>query len=204
MEKYLFMKPFLALISEGQFFRKAFAIVLQILAVVIAIAGLVSWIIGWKSISGYSAEATVGIIIYQLFFVIAVYMVIHSLLIRAADIKALPDTDYTVIPIVSICLKLAGEIYACFIVAMSIGGGLLIWFVESDAMYLIKKSAPFVPGFGGGQGFWGGLVFMFGGIFTAILALVIFYFLSEAVMVMADTAKNIKTTRQVAEKYNKK
>ena len=204
MEKYFFMKPLLALISQGQFFRKAFAIALQILAAVIVIACLVSWIAVWKSISGYSAEAIFGIIIFQLFFVIAVYMVVHTLLIRAGDINALPDADYTVIPIVSICLKLAGEIYACFVTVISIGGGIMMWFLESNAIYLIKRSAPLVPGFGGGEGFWGGLVFMFGGLFTALFVLVIFYFLAEAVVVMADTAKNIKITRKIAEQYDRK
>ncbi len=51
MEKYLFMKPVLQLISVGHFFRKAFAVFLQILAVVVAIAGLVSWISVWKSVA---------------------------------------------------------------------------------------------------------------------------------------------------------
>jgi hypothetical protein len=204
MEKYFFMKPVLTLISQGQFFRKAFTIALQILAVVIAIAGLVTWIAVWKSISGNSAEATIGIIIFQLFFVIAVYMVIHTLLIRAGDINALPDADYTVIPIVSIGLKLAGEIYACFVTVISIGGGILMCFFGGNAIYLIKRSAPLVPGFGGGEGFWGGLVFMFGGLFTALFVMVFFYFLAEAVVVMADTAKNIKITRKIAEQYNRK
>jgi len=55
MEKYFFMKPVLQLISVGHFFRKAFAVFLQILAVVIAIAGLVAWIGVWRSISGPDA-----------------------------------------------------------------------------------------------------------------------------------------------------
>jgi hypothetical protein len=204
MEKYFFMKPVLVLISQGQFFRKAFAVALQILSAVIAIAGLVSWVGVWKSISGYSAEAIFGIIIFQLFFVIAIYMVVHTLLIRAGDINVLPDADYIVIPIVSICLKLAGEIYACFITMISIGGAILLWFLGGNAIYLIKRSAPLVPGFGGGDGFWGGLVFMFCGLFTALFVLVIFYFLGETVIVMSDAARNLKITRKIAEQYDRK
>ena len=192
MEKYFFMEAVLQKISQGQFFRKAFAVALQILAVLIAIAALVAWITVWKSISEFSAEAIVGIIIFQLLFVIAVYMVVHILLIRAGNINALPDSEYTVIPIVSITLKLFGEIYASFVTVISVAGGILTWFIGSSAFYMIKKSAPLVPSYGSGEGFVGGLVFMVGGLFSAFVGLVLFYFLAEAVVVLVDIAKNIK------------
>jgi hypothetical protein len=192
MEKYFFMEAVLEKISQGQFFRKAFAVALQILAVVIVTAALVAWIIVWKSISGYSAEAIFGIIIFQLLFVIAVYMVVHILLIRAGNINALPDSEYTVIPIVSITLKLFGEIYASFVAVISVAGGILTWFIGSSALYMVKRSAPLFPSYGNGEGFWGGLVFMVGGLFSAFVGLVLFYFLAEAVVVLIDIAKNIK------------
>jgi hypothetical protein len=204
MGKYFFMKPVLELISVGHFFRKAFAVFLQILAVVVAIAGLVSWITVWKSVAGQDFSLILGIIIFQLFFVIAVYMVVHTMFIRAGDISALPDSDYTVIPIVSISLKLIGEIYACFVAAVSVGGGIAMWLMKSDAFFMIKRSAPFIPSFGGGEGFFGGLLFIVGGLFAALIVLVFFYFLAEAVIVMVEIAENTKITRQVAEKYNKK
>ncbi|MEI6610450.1 MAG: hypothetical protein WCO53_11985 [Deltaproteobacteria bacterium] len=192
MEKYFFMETVLEKISQGQFFRKAFAVALQILAVLIAIAALVAWITVWKSISGYSPEAILGIIIFQLLFVIAVYMVVHILLIRAGNISALTDSEYTVIPIVSITLKLFGETYASFVTVISVAGGILTWFIGSSAFYMIKKSAPLVPSYGSGEGFVGGLVFMVGGLFSAFVGLVLFYFLAEAVVVLVDIAKNIK------------
>jgi hypothetical protein len=204
MEKYFFMETVLEKISQGQFFRKAFAIVLQIMAVVIVMAALVAWINVWKSISGYESEAIFGIIIFQLLFVIAIYMVVHILLIRAGNIKALPDSDYTVIPIVSITLKLFGEIYASFVTVISIGGGILTWFIGSNALYMIKGSAPFFPSYGSGEGFWGGLVFIAGGLLSAFVGLVFFYFLAEAVIVLVDIARNIKMTREIAEQYKKK
>ena len=192
MEKFLFMAAVLEKISQGQFFRKAFAITLQILAAVIAIAALVAWITVWKSISEFSVEAIVGIIIFQLLFVIAVYMVIHILLIRAGNINELPDSDYTVIPIVSITLKLIGEVYASFVTVISVAGGILSWFIGSGAFYMVKRPSLLIPSYGSGEGFWGGLVFIASGLFSAIVGLVIFYFLSESVIVAVDIAKNIK------------
>jgi hypothetical protein len=192
MEKYFFMGAVLEKISQGQFFRKAYAVTLQILAAIIAIAALVAWITVWKSISEFSAEAIVGIIIFQLLFVIAVYMVIHIILIRAGNINALPDSDYTVIPIVSITLKLIGEIYASFITVISVAGGILSWFIGAGAFYMVKRPSLLIPSYGSGEGFWGGLVFMAGGLFSSIVGLVLFYFLAESVVVLVDIAKNIK------------
>jgi hypothetical protein len=203
MEKYLFMKPVLQLISVGHFFRKAFAVFLQILAVVIAIVGLVKWVGIWKSIVGQDTSLILGIIIFQLFFVIAVYMVVHTIFIRAGDIAALPDADYTVIPIVSISLKLCGEIYACFSAVVAIAGGILIWFVGGNAFYFIQKSGIFMSGFGYGSDFLGGLAFIVGGWLVSFIVLVVFYFFAEMVVVITDIAKNAKITREVAEQYIK-
>lgn len=206
MEKYLFMKPVLQLISVGHFFRKVFAVFLQIFAVVIAIAGLVSCVGVWKSVVGQDALLILGIIIFQLFFVIAVYMVVRTIFIRADDISALPDTDYTVIPVVSIALKLCGEIYACFSVVVATAGGILVWFIGGNAFYFIGKSSFLMPGqgFGGyNSDFLGGLMFMVVGWLVAFLVLVIFYFFAEMVVVITDIAKNAKITREVAEQYIK-
>jgi len=204
MEKYLFMKPVLQLISQGDFFRKAFAMFLRALAVVTVIAGLVVWVMVWKSLSGATVLLVLGIIIFQILFVIAIYMVVHALLIRADDITKLPNADYTVIPIVSVALKLCGEVYACFMAVISLAGGILIWFIGGNAFYFIRRSTVFMPGYGSGSDFLGGLIFIVGGWLIAFLVLVIFYFLAETVVVMADIAKNTKITRQIAEKQSKK
>jgi hypothetical protein len=204
MEKYLFMKPVLQLISQGYFFRKAFAMFLRALAVVTVIAGLVAWVMVWKAISGQSASQILGVIIFQILFIVAVYMVVHALLIRAEDIAKLPEADYTVIPIVSISLKLCGEVYACFMAGISLAGGILIWFIGGNAFYFMRRATVFMPGYGYGSDFLGGLIFIVGGWLIAFFVLAVFYFLAEIVVVMADIAKNTKTTRQLAEKQSKK
>lgn len=204
MEKYLFMKPVLQLISQGDFFRKAFAMFLRALAVVTVIAGLVVWVVIWKNVSGQSATQILGIIIFQILFVIAIYMVVHALLIRADDITKLPNADYTVIPIVSVALKLCGEVYACFTAVISLAGGILIWFIGGNAYYFIRKATVSMPGYGSGSDFLGGLIFIVGGWLIAFFVLAVFYFLAETVVVLADIAKNTKITRQIAEKQSKK
>ncbi|HPD56551.1 MAG TPA: hypothetical protein P5294_06100 [Smithellaceae bacterium] len=195
MQKYLFMKKVIDAISEGEFFRKAVAIFLRVLALVITISGLVAWVVIWKSISGDNVQTIAGVVIFQLLFIFAIYMVVHALLIRANDISALPDGDYTVIPIASVFFKLCGEVYAAFGAVISLAGGILIWFIGGNAFYFIRKVSIFKHGYGAGSDFLGGLSFIVGGWLVAFFVLVVFYFLSEAVVVMADIAKNTKKGR---------
>jgi len=203
MDSYLFMESVLRLIAQGSFFRKAFSVILQALAVVVSIAGLVVWMSMWKFAARAPFVALLGIVIFQLFFVVALYMVAHTLFIRARDIAQLPDEEFYVIPIAAIALKLVGEVYASFVAVMSIAGGILIWLMRGYAFSLVKMAAPFVPRLGNGEGFLGGLLFMGGGLFAAFVVLVLTYFLAEAVCMMAESARNLKITRQIAEQYDK-
>jgi hypothetical protein len=192
MEKYLFMKKVIDSISQGDFFRKAFAIFLRVLALVITITGLVAWVMIWKTMSGETVKMVAGIVIFQILFILALYMAVHALLIRAGHISELSDSDYTVIPITSVFFKLCGEMYASFATVMSLAGGVLIWFVGREAFYFIGKVSIFKYGFLSGSDFLGGLTFIVGGWLVAFFVLVIFYFLSEAVVVMTDIARNTK------------
>jgi predicted nucleic acid-binding Zn ribbon protein len=203
MDSYLFMESVLHLIAQGSLFRKAFAVVLQAMAVVVSIAGLVAWMSVWRFASRAPFVALLGIVIFQLLFVLALYMVAHTLFIRARDITQLPDGEFYVIPIAAIALKLVGEVYASFVAVMSVAGGILIWLMRGYAFSLVKMAAPFVPRLGNGEGFMGGLLFMGGGLFAAFVVLVLTYFLAEAVCMMAESARNLKITRQIAEQHDK-
>jgi hypothetical protein len=157
----------------------------------------------WRVAAQAPFVALLCIVIFQLLFVVALYMVAHTLFIRATDIAALPDEDFYVIPIAAIALKLVGELYASFVAVMSVAGGILMWPMRGYAYSLVKMAIPFVPRLGNAEGFMGGLLFMAGGLFAAFVVLVLSYFLAEAVLVLAESARNIKITRQIAEQYDK-
>ena len=204
MKKYLFMRPALQLISQGKLFSRVFAIILRVLAILIAIAGLVGFVSGWRLASKLPAVGILGLIVFQLLFVVAIYMVVHTLFIRASEIAQLPEAEFTIIPIVSIFLRLIGEVYACFVSVIAVAGGIFIWFAGRNAWYLLKDIAPFIPFSGlGGTSFIGGIIFMVSGVLIAFFTLVFFYLLSELIVVLVDIAKNTKITRQITEQYDK-
>jgi len=204
MSKYFFMKLVLDIISQGKLFRKVFAIVLRVCGILIIIASVVGFIALWKIIfqlPQLPAFGIVGGIIFLLFFIVTSYMIVHTLFIRAENINKLSSTDFTVISIVSIFLKLVGEIYACFGSFIAVGGGILIWFAGSYAYPIIREIVPFAPGFG--ETFVGGILFILVGLLLTFFILVLFYFLAEEVVVFADIARNTKIICQGVEQNKK-
>lgn len=202
IEKLLFMRWALQLISQGKLFRRVFAIALQVLAVVIGLAGVVVWIEVWKLVFELLATGILGGIIFQMLLAVTIYMVVHIFLVRAKDIAQLPESEFTVIPIVAIFLKLIGEVTACYAVFLAVAGGILLWFAGPSAGEILQVVAPFLSNFDDGSFVSGGLL-MAVGVPVAFFNLVFFYLLSELVVVWVAIAKNTEVTRHIAEQYDK-
>lgn len=201
IEKFLFMRGTLQLISQGKLFRRVFAIALQVLAVVIGLVGVVVWIETWEPVVDLLPPGILGGIIFQMLFAVAVYMIVHTLLIRAKDITQLPESEFTVIPIVGIFLKLIGEVIACYGIFIAVAGGILLWFAGPGADSVLKQVAPFPDR--DSEPFGGGVLLMVVGAIVAFFSLVFFYLLSELVVVWVAIAKNTEVTRHIAEQYDK-
>jgi hypothetical protein len=192
MDKYFFMKQVLQFFSEGKIFRKLVAVALRGLAIAIAFAGLVGWIVKWKFVFSLPVTGIIGGIIFQLLMIVAVYTVVHVMLIRAHNIERLPESEYTVIPIVSLCLKLIGEMYASFLAVTAVAGGLYIWTTGRDAgkdlLGIVASLTPVVQDLS----FIGGVKFILTGATMGFVTLLVAYFFSEAVIVMVDIARNTR------------
>jgi hypothetical protein len=201
MEKYFFMRPILQMFSQGNFFRKAFAFALRVLAVIIVFAGLTGFVYTWNSISKLPPPEILGGIIFQILFAIAMYMVVHLLLIRAKQIVELPDAQYNVITIFTICTKLIGEIYASFSTATAVGGGIFIWFANNSARETLKKVTPFVLRTGDAS-FMGGLQYMLTGVFFAFLILSTSYLISELLAITLDIARRPRPIEDVVPSFS--
>ena len=202
MDNVFFMKRVIRSISEGDFFRRVFCITLKCIAVLIAIGALVGWIAVWQMLSGAPSSVILGVIIFQVIFVITTYCIFHTIWIRANDIMALADTEFVVIPIVSVFVKLIGEALACLFVGFGIGAGILMWF-GGNALYFLPRTYLPLPytglmPYGGAAGFLGGLLIMVAEAISAFLALVITYFISEQLRVFVDIAMNTKGPRTSA------
>lgn len=198
------MRSIIHALSKGSVFRTAFTVLIGVLALITAIGGLYVFIVTWGYVDDARGWGVLGIILFQVFFIVGLYAVVHTLIIRASDISLLPESEFTVIPIVSMLIKLFGEIFTIIITIFSIAGGVLIWLVGRGGSRFIQRifgSDEFLyPIFGGGS-FIYGLGVMFGGILYAFAILILTYFIAETIVVMVSIAKNTAATRQIAEKY---
>lgn len=192
---YLFVKPALELISQGLVLKRIYSMILKILAVFAGIGGLVAWIYGWKTIfTSDDVGVILAGIIVELLLVILIYALIHILVIRAENIRDLPEAGYEIIPIISLTLKLAGELYACMLVFLGVGGGIFHWLAGGTLANFFQN--PYLlqlPEFGGmGSVFASGLITIALGVLEGFGVLVLSYFLAELTIILVDIAAGLK------------
>lgn len=202
MEKLFFMGRLMDVLSQGGFFRKVFAITLKIFAVLSGVFGVVLWVTIWSTINNFHGFGVIALIVFQFIFAVVCYMIVHDMIIRAKDIDSLADSPYTIMEIMTIFLKLFGEIVACFCALFSIGGSLMTWFAGS-AFPLLNYSDPFSQGYGANTSgsFLSGLMILVFPLIIGFFFLVFSYFASELIIVVADIAANTKKLQTTAENY---
>lgn len=189
VRRYLFFGHVIDTLSRGSAFRGYFARSLRVSAGVIAFAGVVGLLDAWQFTSRQQASGIVGGFAYMLLLAAGIYMVVHAMVIRAGQIAALPDGEFTLIPLCSVLFLLAGEAYAAFSASVSLGGGFLIWFTRGDAHELLRGVSSFVP-HPGGDDFLAGILFMIRGVVRAAVVLTGGYLAAELLRVVERMAAN--------------
>ena len=150
VQKYFFMRRVLTIIAQGVFFKKIYGLFLKITAVLTGIGGLALWVRGWVLISemsryGNAAGVIFGGLIVEVLLIVFLYAGVHTLWLRAVEIENLPESGYTVIPIIATSFKLVGELYAICSLFLGIAGAILIWLAGRMAGYMLP-SFPMVDG----------------------------------------------------------
>jgi hypothetical protein len=182
-------------------FKRVIAMALRVWAVVIALGAVLSGIVLLRNLwnLGNLSSALAGIVTVGL-LVVFIYMVTHTIWLRAGAIKALPDASYTVIPIVVVLLKLSGEVTAIVFGFYGALGMLTAWLLGGYGGGLpFGALGSFGYGFAGGGPFLGGVAALIFGATAGFLSLVIYYLLAELVGALADIATNVAALRRKAE-----
>ena len=199
-------------LSEGRVIRRSIAIAMQIAAVLVLLAALLVLVMILKQSfqTGTTTGTTIGGIFAAILLAAALFAVSQIYLFRANSVRQLDDSPFTVIPIVSILFRAAGETYAVIGAAFGVGGCLYTWF-SNDANpgtllqgfgAALGPLAPFLQGWGtGGNGpFLDGVIFLASMLVMAFMSLVAMYALAELVVVIVDIAINVRKieNREVA------
>jgi hypothetical protein len=97
-----------------------------------------------------------------------------------------------VIPIVSVLLRTAGEVYATLGVSVGVGGCLFLWFARISPFYLLGRLGGILPSASAEGSFLGGISFLLSLTVASFFFLILFYFLAESVVVLVDVARHVR------------
>ena len=190
MEKYFFMRPFLDLLAQNWFFCRAVSVMIKVSAALIVLFSFTTFFQAGKFTFGLPPNRILGGVLFEIFFVVAVYAVVHVLLIRARDIDRLAETKYYALSMVTVLIKMAGEAYAGFVGLIGVGGGLFVWFTASKLERVLNPVVhSLFPAVHDDPSFMGGIQFMLVGFVTAVVVLIVCYAVSEALALVLPGAK---------------
>ncbi len=187
--RLMFMGPVLNFVSEGRPFTRATAIAMRLAAVAVALGGIVASVFLWANGTTFfntAADWIVGILVMlvlQVLVIASTYMVAHLLVIRARHVDALPEERFTIIPLWSLLLRVTGEIAAA--VALPIGAAVGFFGAAASA--------------GAAAGLGGALLGAVLAVPIGAVAILVFYFLAEATVVVVEIAKNTAAMRRASE-----
>lgn len=178
MNRYLFMSHLIPMLNKPGFLNSLVAVALRVLSAVVVLVSLASIFTAGKVTFSLQAHSIMGGILFQIFYIVAIYSVVHAILIRARDIEHLPTSEFMVLPMGSLLLKLIGEVYAFFVAMTAIGGGIFVWFTNQPVSAIMSPVPWFFP-VPHSPNFTGGITIMLGGTLLAAAVLIGFYMLSE-------------------------
>ncbi len=189
--RYFFMNSLLERFSQPVFFCRLVAITLRVVAALIALLSLTIFFKVGKLTFDLSPNRVLGGILFEAFFIIAVYAAVHAFLIRARDIEEVKPGEPYAIAVMVLLLKLAGEAYCAFVSMMAVGGGLFVWFTNQELGGVLGPLVRVLfPGIGDDSSFMGGIEFMASGVLIGLGMLVIAYAASQALSLLIRPARN--------------
>jgi hypothetical protein len=204
MANIFFVKAFLNGLQEGKSVRFGIFLLLWVIALAVIIVGIIKWVDLWNLVSGQDAAGVIGVILSQLIFLVLIYVLFQILVIRASDVLNVEafDSDFTVIPVMSVLTRTVGELMATMFIFIGIMRMLVMWFAGSVPYSSFNLPLDFF-GFLGGEGFKGGIYSLVEGIIQAFAFLVIAYFFAEWIILSLKMYLDIKKVRQVSDGYEK-
>jgi hypothetical protein len=189
LNQILFLKPFLKMISEGNFFKTVFVWFLRILAILTVLGLLGMSYQLWHGLAqGFQLKLLFLFLIMQIIMIALCYLIITILLTRSEDIENMPKAnDYLVMPIFVIVAKMVGEIMVSFYSLMGLLAGVSIWMAG-----FVPQMIPGLGMFARSGGVVGGIMAVIMGPIIGFILLSIFYFVGEQISVWIDISRNTK------------
>lgn len=196
MRALLFFHPILDALSRGRVIRMSVGIGLRILAILSLLGGLWLLVEILKFSFQLPTEGTIGGLLFAVVSLATTVAVAQIFWYRAETVTALSESPFTVIPIVSILFRTAGEVYAALGASVGVGGCVFIWLAGFDPLRLLGGVTGLLPRASAEATFLGGISFLLYMSLTAFFVLVVFYFLAESSLVLVDIAQHVRLSEK--------
>lgn len=189
MEKFLFFKGLIEKFTEGSFLKKLFSWLAKAIAIVALVYGLYKFVDQWSEI-GEGAEAVLSRIVYQVLWLLLVYIVMHIWWMKGVILSKLKDTDYILIPTAVHYVRGVGETIAAYSIIISVAYTLMILFTNNT--YLLVPDIPMIIAFSTESSFLMALAVLANGIVVGIIILGVYYLAAEILLVLLEIARNTR------------
>ncbi|MDH5650168.1 MAG: hypothetical protein OEY67_11005 [Gammaproteobacteria bacterium] len=184
LSNYLFIRPLLRRLGDGAFVYKIATVTLRMCAGLVVLGSLASFFKAGKTIFDLPTTGAIfGGILFQIFYIMAIYSVVHILIIRAKDIDDSKPGPIFMLPLGAMLVRLAGEAYAAFVTLIAIGGGLFVWFTSQNVASILGPMSQLFP-VKRNVDFIAGIEFMISGVLIGIAALMVSYMVAEAITLL--------------------
>jgi len=198
MNRYLFMNRLLPLLGKPGFLNKLVGLMLRVAAAVVILVSIAFIFHAGKKTFELTTQTIMGGVLFDILYIIAIYSVVHAILIRGREIEQMPQHEYMVLSMGAILLKLVGEVYAFFVALTAIGGGIYVWFTNTGVSTILNPMPWFYPA-PSNPNFTGGLTIILVGVLLATAVLIGFYMLAELVTLLARPQNRpVSAPRQIA------
>lgn len=196
------MRPLLHLLGQDRFLRGAVSIVLKVGAALIVLFSFTVFFRAGRLIFDLPVNGILGGVLFEVFFVLAVYAAVHTLLIRARHIHDMPVGDYTALRTAPLLVRALAEAYAGFVSLVAVGSGIFVWFTNLSLDKVLPPSVrALFPNIRNDPSFLGGIEFMLIGILVSTAVLLLTYMLAEALILLtARTARPAEYARPAEER----
>ncbi len=183
------IQPILDKLRSGRIMLQLLSILYRIIAVILGVSLLAFWVVTWGVIGELNFFGGLALLVWQVFFPYASFLVAKVLYVRAREISDYPDSDYVVVPVLAMLTRTNGEMALAFFAVMSVPAMILTWFAGG--------AVDFLGAFDGvGNAFFGGIVAFFTFWAIGFFALILMQLLAEWTLAIFSIANDANILRR--------
>jgi uncharacterized membrane protein YhaH (DUF805 family) len=189
-----FFTPVLDALSYGRTVRKAVAVALRVLGILLALGGLVLAIniLKYSFRPDTTTEATLGGVLFAIVLLAAFVCVVEIHFYRARSVDELGETALAVIPVASVLCRLAGEVWATLLMAVGVGGCFFLALAKVSPLAFLSEMGGLLPAANLEASFLGGALLLLQMCVLALVVLVGSYLAAEGLLLALDVAGNVR------------